>query len=259
MNNNMNNQVVPNGQPNMGQPSVPTGAVPQPIPVQPQMVQQPMINQPVPQPMPVQPQMMQQPTMNAQPMQPQMVNPQPMIQPTMQPQTTIGPQFATPVAPIGNEVTKEVTLEQEIVPTQDIQTSVVEENLSPSNTEQFNEDANADALTIDYNQLYNVNNEVKEEVVVEENNDRHVFTEQEIVIETPSIIERQNTDVTPEFNINALDTTNQDTDNKVTDNILSEKQQDRADTRRKIMYLVVLFLLIAVCLIWIFPMLAGVK
>lgn len=179
----------------------------------------------------------------------------PQQNPMMETQTTIGPQFASPVAPLNNE--QPIQPEQPVVPSQEIQNSVVTENLAPGNTEQFTEPTSEDNITIDYNQLYGVNNEVKEDVVVEEDNDRHVFTEQEVVIETPSIIERVNADITPEFNLNALEGNIDQTESKLTENVLSEKQQSRAETRRAIMYLVVLFLLIAICLIWVFPMIAG--
>lgn len=281
----MNNQVIPNqpmpqqnmpgqtkmpqqpvnqtqmAQPNMAPNQIPMGPTPTQMPPQPVIQPNMVPNQPPMGPTPTQ--IPPQPVIQTQMAQPNQVPmgpipaqiPQQPIPPTVQ--TTIGPQFAAPVAPIAEPVQQAVNLEQEQTPTQDLQSSVVEENLAPSNTEQFSSNNN-DSITIDYNALYGVNNEIKEEEKVEEIEDP-VFTAQEIVIDTPSLMDRKKDDVVPEFNLNALEGNIQDSENKLTDNVLTDKQQDRADTRRKIIYITVLFLLIVVFIIWIFPIMAGYK
>ena len=108
---------------------------------------------------------------------------------------------------------------------------------------------------IEDNQLYGVQSKNTENIKTEE--EKPVFTTQDITIDNHSLNNRNATDVTPEFNIGALDSSIEPMDTKLTDKVLNEKQQDRADTRKKILFIGILVLLIIVFVEFIFPILAG--
>ena len=131
--------------------------------------------------------------------------------------------------------------------------------ISPSVIEDNNSDDTA-SVTFDYNALYGVNNDTTNTNDAPATiNDKPLFTESEVVITSPSFEDRTKTDVTPEFNINALDGSSNKEDNKLTDNVLSDKQQDKADTRRKLMFIGAIVLILIIFVGFIFPILNGYK
>lgn len=134
-----------------------------------------------------------------------------------------------------------------------IQASVVEE--ITNNNEDMSDVAD---ITFDYNQIYGVqNNEQKEEKL--DVVDKPMFTEQELDIKVNDIQNRTSNDVVPEFNINALNDNVSKEESKLTDNVLSDKQQEKQETRRAIIWIVVLVLLLIISVGFIFPIIAGYK
>lgn len=168
--------------------------------------------------------------------------------PSITPTDTVStsPQIAQPINLEEVEPSADVTIAgsptvQETV----VQPSVIEDNNNSSEND----------VTIDYNQLYGVQSKNTENIKTEE--EKPVFTTQDITIDNHSLNNRNATDVTPEFNIGALDSSIEPMDTKLTDKVLNEKQQDRADTRKKILFIGILVLLIIVFVEFIFPILAG--
>lgn len=218
----------------------------------------------------------QAPTPSATPQQQEPVNPQMNIVPNGQPPRPPMPQGQRP-APIQSieSQTGVPTQNTEGVSQPQVAASVdpivkeeakVEESKSeevaPSIVEDNNNNDDTASVTFDYNEIYGT----KEESSTSDGeapatvNDKPLFTESEIVITTPSIEDRTRTDVVPEFNINALDNSNEGTEKtKLTDNVLNDKQQERADTRRKIMFIAVLVLILVIFVGFIFPILNGYK
>lgn len=228
MPNNVQQQVVPNPVP--VQPIVNTPSQPVAAPVNNTMQT---VSQPAPQPV-------QAPT-NVTP------NPQ-QVQPTQAPVPQITPNANVPVQPVNEIITGGI-------PSQDnVQSSVVEND--PGAVEPTEGDG--EDITFNYNDLYGIESKPIEDIKTDEN-DKPVFTTQDIVIENRSLEGRANDNVTPEFNLNALDDSIKTSDAKLTDNILNDKQQDRADTRRKILFIGILTLLLVVFIVLIFPILAGYK
>ena len=101
---------------------------------------------------------------------------------------------------------------------------------------------NAESVTFDYNAIYGNKEDVVEETTKETEETKEVFSAKELNIQDRA--NRTRADIAPEFNMNALEGIESET--KSQDNVLSEKQQDRADTRRKIMFIggIVLILII---------------
>ena len=229
MNNNVNNggyNQVPQGMPYQGQP-MPQAPIPQ-VPVQPVA------------PMPVAPQpvTMPQPVATTQAQEPQAPTPQ-----VAQAMPT--PQVAAPVTTEVVEPVPEIDLNP--TPQQDaVQPSVVED--LPTE-----ESATGDDITFDYNALYGIQSEDIKDINVEEEK-KPVFTEQNIVIDDRYTKERVVDDVTPEFNMDDLAGTNKNQGQQLTSKILDEKQQDKADTRRRILFIGVLTILIIVFMTLILPL-----
>ena len=77
---------------------------------------------------------------------------------------------------------------------------------------------------------------------------------QQIVVDDRYTKERVVDDVTPEFNMDDLAGTNKNQGQQLTSKILDEKQQDKADTRRRILFIGVLTILIIVFMTLILPL-----
>ncbi len=221
------------GQPNMnpGQPNPATQGIPNQMP---NNVRPPMPN----------PGVQGRPNMNpGQPNPIQSIEQQTGI-PTNTATATAQPQVAANVEPIITEEPKvEENKQDEIAP------SVIEDKLDDTAS-----------ITFDYNALYGVNNttETNSNETQSTANDRPLFTESEVVISTPSFEDRTKTDITPEFNINALEGKNEEKNNSI-NNVLTDKEQDRADTRRRIIFIGVIVLILVIFVGFIFPIISGYK
>lgn len=177
----------------------------------------------------------------------------PVNQPVAQPNTvpTNATQQVTtninsaPQSPISQPVAQPNTTQQAATP---VTPSAVVEEPTPVVLE--------DNITFDYNALYgidqNSNNEVQQQ---QEEDNKPIFTTEDIVFDNNSLSESINNDVVPEFNLNHLDNTQ--TEDGKAEQVLSNKQADKADTRRRIIYLAAIFLIIVICLLVIFPKMAG--
>lgn len=110
--------------------------------------------------------------------------------------------------------------------------------------------------TFDYNALYGTPTETKKE---EENNDSEIsiFKAHDLELEKRSITDKNINDVTPEFNINALD--GSDSKMREQGEVLTTKEQDRADTRRKILFILILSAILIIFVGFIFPAIKGYK
>ena len=137
-----------------------------------------------------------------------------------------------------------------------IQSSVVEEINTPANGEDMSDVAD---ITFDYNQIYGVQNNAEKE---EDNIDvveKQMFTAQDVEIKVNDLQGRTSTDIVPEFNINALNNNVNKEDAKLSDNVLSDKQQEKQETRRAIIWIVVLVLILVIFVGFIFPIINGYK
>lgn len=209
-----------------------------------------------------------------QPVEPTPVAPKP-VEPTT---TTEAPQYSTPtintnvekVLPPQDVVTTDDSknynaIEEQLGTSEKTETSVqpqvadVAENvvnnevakdniLSSITLDDSEQSGDAEDVTFDYNAIYG-NKENTEEKTTEEEN-KEVFSATEINLQDRT---RKKTDLAPELNINALEGKEDNT--KSQDNVLSEKQQDRADTRRKILFIGVIVLIIIIAIEFVFPML----
>lgn len=212
----------------------------QPIPTR------PMIN-PVNQQNPQQANLQPQP--QAQPQQPQVVaNAQP-----------IQPQTAAPVQPVKQVAPQDIVINNSdsINPSSAVTPSVIEDTTKNSSSEIIDNSDVAD-ITFDYNSIYGIPQD-QNEVRASEEVEKPIFTAQEIVLENRDLEGRSADDVVPEFNINALDANTTESDSKLTDNVLNDRQQDRADTRRKILFIAVLVALLVISVGFIFPIISGNK
>ena len=233
--------------------------VPQPqVPVQPQPVPQPQAQPQVPV-QPVQPQPQVQPQVPVQP-QPQVpVQPAPVVQPQPVPQPQPQPQVQPQVpnvqtaaqAPVAQApVLEPIPEPQQVVeePVPEIQESVVPKEPG---------EGDAEDITFDYNQLYGIQAEdIKVEEPEEES--KPVFTTQDIVINENTVENRANGDVTPVFNMNDLDSATGES-NKLTDNVRDAEGQSKADTRRGLVFIAVIVLILVIFVWFIFPIIAGYK
>lgn len=253
-NENTNQNVIPNIQPtpinpmgnsqqNTVQPTTEVQSVQQPIPVQPSNV-----------------------TTNIEPVQPTVEAPQPIpVQPnniatnieSVQPITEVqNVQQPIPVQPVvqPSNVTPNIEPTQPTTNDETIQSSVVEE--IPSNAEDMSDVAD---ITFDYNQIYGVQNnnqDTEEKLDVVE---KPMFTAQEVEIKVNDLQNRTSKDVVPEFNINALNENVSKEDSKLTDTVLNDKQQDKQNTRRAIIWIAVLVLILVIFVGFIFPIINGYK
>ena len=214
-----NIQPVPT--PNVGQPTVaPATVAPQPV--------QPAVAPTAQAPQPVQPAVA--PTAPApQPVQPAVATTAQAPQPV---QPTVAPTAPTPQS-------------------EEIQASVINEP-----KEDISDVQNT---TFDYNELYGIEKTAEEKALDEQLDvvEKPMFTAQEIVIDNPTVGERVREDVVPEFNINALDE-NANKNNHI-DSTMNDEEKDKAETRRAIIWIVVLILILVVFVGFIFPIIAGAK
>ena len=253
MNDNLNNQVP-------GQ--VPTQPVqPQPIPQQPMMQPQ----QPVQPQAPVQPQTQQQyatPTIQTQQQRDERIHmaravvteetKQEQDEKSIEQQLSVDPQLNANVN--GQPQIAAVTP----APAPEITTEVAKDNILDSITlegEDNEQSGDAESVTFDYDSIYGNNGEVKDIEVQEEDTNKPVFTATDLDIQNRDLRDRTKTDIAPSFNINALDSSATGEDAKEQGNILSEKQQDRADTRRRIMFILGLVLILIIAVKVVFPLL----
>ena len=109
----------------------------------------------------------------------------------------------------------------------------------------------ADNVTFDYNSLYGIDNTKAEETTVDEGPQLVFQAQDDLNINATTLVGRDSS-VTPEFNMNVL--TGQETEEKsLTDKVLDAKQQDKADTRKKILFIGIITILIFVFIKFIFP------
>lgn len=109
----------------------------------------------------------------------------------------------------------------------------------------------ADNVTFDYNSLYGIDNTKTEETTVDEGPQLVFQAQDDLNINATTLVGRDSS-VTPEFNMNVL--TGQETEEKsLTDKVLDAKQQDKADTRKKILFIGIITILIFVFIKFIFP------
>lgn len=237
-----------NNQVRMQQPTMPNQ------PVQPNMQHPTMPNQPV------QPNM-QHPTMPNQPVQAniqQPIMPQPPTNIPIQ-NMIVQPQTASPVQPIQQITPQDIVINNSTNPaTQSQVTPSIIEETPRDKTQEISDKSDVADITFDYNSLYGVPQD-KNEIRENEEKEKTIFTAQEIVIENRDLQGRTVDDVVPEFNINALDANTTESDSKLTDNVLNDRQQDKADTRRKILFIAVLVALLVISVGFIFPIISGNK
>ena len=175
--------------------------------------------------------------------------------PNTQP-TTIQPQVANVVTPIMQQETQNIALNNDVNTNNSVQSSVIEE-VNSSIPEIVEDKSDVADITFDYNQIYGIQNTEEEKNQELDVVDKPMFTAQEINIETNSLQDRTASDVVPEFNINALDSSVNQNDVKLTDNVLSDKQQDKQETKRAIIWIAVLVLILIIFVGFIFPIIAG--
>lgn len=247
--------VTPNqtGQPNMQQPINQNTMPNQP------MQQTPIANQQMNR-MPNNPQMQRVPNnnpINQQNIQ-QPITPQPVPNAPIQ-NIPVQPQTASPVQPMQQVAPQDIVINNNNSTTTQSQVtpSVIEET-SKDKTRETNDISDVADITFDYNSIYGVPQD-KNEIRENEEKEKPIFTAQEIVIENRDLEGRKADDVVPEFNINALDANTTESDSKLTDNVLNDKQQDKADTRRKILFIAVLVALLVISVGFIFPIISGNK
>lgn len=296
-NNNMGVNPQQYGQYNTNQQPINNGPIPRPNPnqsiqpmpsntprPQPQRNNQPPTQQlhqnisqqsPIPSNMNIQP--VQQQTINPQPMSTRMPNNQPIseqimsnqtnyqnmqqanIQSSQTLQTQAQPQTASPVQPVQQITPQDIVINNSngINTTSPVTPSVIEE-ATQNNTVETNDKSDVADITFDYNSIYGIPQD-KNEVRTSEEIEKPIFTAQEIVIENRDLEGRTADDVVPEFNINALDANTNESDAKLTDNVLNDRQQDKADTRRKILFIAVLVAILIISVGFIFPIISGNK
>ena len=207
---------------------------------------------------------------NEQPVQPVQPNPENTV-PTeaVVPATPVEvvPAVETPVMPVEAAPVVEVPVQVEtpVVEAQTINTAVEVEPeantivqeapsatdapLAPEVKPEVVQDA--DNVTFDYNSLYGIDNTKAEETTVDEGPQLVFQAQDDLNINATTLVGRDSS-VTPEFNMNVL--TGQETEEKsLTDKVLDAKQQDKADTRKKILFIGIITILIFVFIKFIFP------
>lgn len=196
-----------------------------------------------------------------QPVQPDMVTPVPTEPVVPATPVEVVPAVETPVMPV--EATPAVqtqTVEAPMVNTavevEPVPNTIVQEApaatdapLAPEVKPEVVQDA--DNVTFDYNSLYGIDNTKTEETVVDEGPQLVFQAQDDLSINATTLVGRDSS-VTPEFNMNVL--TGQESEQKnLTDNVLDSKQQDKADTRRKILFIGIITILMFVFIKFIFP------
>lgn len=201
-----------------------------------------------------------------QPVQPDMVTPvptEPVVPATpVEPvPVEVVPAVETPVTPVeATPVVQTQTVEAPMVNTavevEPVPNTIVQEApaatdapLAPEVKPEVVQDA--DNVTFDYNSLYGIDNTKTEETVVDEGPQLVFQAQDDLSINATTLVGRDSS-VTPEFNMNVL--TGQEAEQKnLTDNVLDSKQQDKADTRRKILFIGIITILMFVFIKFIFP------
>lgn len=176
----------------------------------------------------------------------------------VQPETTP----TQPIQPTSAATTQ--STEQTIQPTPAVPTqSIVEETKIEEpivTSEDISDVANT---TFDYNAIYGNSSDIQSDVVdknnINEDTNKTVFKTQELNIEARSLNNRTSADITPDFNINSLDKNTNEDDSRKSDNVLSDKQKDKADTRRKIIFIAIIVIILIVFVEFIFPLINGYK
>ena len=247
------------------------------------------VQAPVTQPQPVQPQVQPQvkqtvqapvPTAVQTPVQPQVVVPN-QVQQAQQVQAPVQtPVVQAPVqtpvvqAPVQTPVTQPQPVQQNAMMTaaqapvaqapvlepipeiveEKVQEPVpeIQESVVPSEPGE----GDAEDITFDYNQLYGIQTE---DIKVEESEeDKPVFTTQDIVLNENTIENRTNGDVTPVFNMNDLDDSSK-SNSKLTDQVRDEEGQSKADSRRGIIFIAAIVIILIIFVKFIFPIINGYK
>jgi len=136
----------------------------------------------------------------------------------------------------------------------EVSNEVSKDNILSSITldeEDNKQSGDAESVTFDYNEIYGNKEKTEEETETKSYDEKEVFSATELNIQDRTT--KQKTDLAPEFNLNALEGNESDSSEKSQDNVLSEKQQDRADTRRKLLFIGVIVIIIIIALEFIFP------
>ncbi len=117
------------------------------------------------------------------------------------------------------------------------------------------DEGDAKDVTFDYNALYGIGSKDIVDVQPQVEEKKPLYTTQDIVIDNQTY-QGTGEGFVPEFNANALDS-NANGNNHLTDDVLSDKQMDKADTRKKIIFIGAIVVIIILCLKFIFPLIAG--
>lgn len=115
----------------------------------------------------------------------------------------------------------------------------------------------ASDITFDYNEIYGVT-ESETSDKPDDMENLPVFDEKEIVIDENKL-KKETDDVVPEFRIDELEgnSATKSESNKSLDEIMDDKEADKADTRRKIAYILVIAAILIIFVWFIFPIMAG--
>ncbi len=248
----------------------PVSPVPQ-APVQPQMsVPQVPVQQPIPQqvsPAPVAAPVPASPMPQAQQVAQAPVAPVPQAPAVSQPlPTTPVTQVApNPMAASREEmaVPQTMAMPQKQVIIRPVATSIADINAglsgakvdnTPVQQSVVNDEGEGDAkdVTFDYNALYGIESKDITDVQPQQPENKPLYTTQDIVLDNSN----NGSGFVPSFNAGDLDS-NASGSNNLTDDVLSDKQMDKADTRKKIIFIGAIVVIIILCLKFIFPLIAG--
>lgn len=136
----------------------------------------------------------------------------------------------------------------------EVNNEVSKDNILSSITLEDDDDeqsGDAESVTFDYNEIYGNKEKTDEENDNKSNDNKEVFSATELNLQDR--LTRQRTDLAPEFNLNELEGNENGSKTKAQDNVLSAKQQDRADTRRKLLFIGIIVLIIIIALEFVFP------
>ncbi len=165
----------------------------------------------------------------------------------------------TPQVTPNNNVTETPVLEnQNSMPVENVTASQVVDMDTSNDDDDDTPSGDASDITFDYNEIYG-STENKESEEKKDENDLPVFDEKEIVIDENKL-KKDTDDIVPEFKINELEGNTTETDkNESLDKITDDKEADKADTRRKIAYILAIALILIIFVWFIFPIMAGYK
>lgn len=167
--------------------------------------------------------------------------------PAAEPTPVVNPVPSVEPTPVVEEPVVEVTpvVETPVVEPTPVINDTIDDGVSTGNT-------------VDYNSLYGQINDITSDVEdknKELEDTQAVFKAQDLDIQNRSLNNRSSQDITPDFNISALDKNTKEEDSKANDNVLTDKQQDKADTRRRILFILTIALIIVIFVKFIFPIL----